>query len=194
MLAYRRTETQLRQETCNKFRHRVTSNRRNHRFASMIDVETIRDLFLYDSASGAFIWRVRCGQRGKIGAVAGYITNKGYRSIKVRGNQVLAHRLAWAYVHGSWPQREIDHINGDPDDNRIANLRDVDRETNQQNIRRASVVSKTHVLGVSKQKNRFRARIRYAGKDKNLGSFKTPELAYQAYVAAKRALHAGCTI
>lgn len=53
----------------------------------------------------------------------------------------------------------------------------------------------TGLLGVSKADSRgFRARIFYAGKETHLGTFKTPEDAHAAYLAAKRRLHAGCTI
>lgn len=43
------------------------------------------------------------------------------------------HRMAWFYVHGEWPKGQIDHINHDRKDNRIANLRVVDNTENHRN-------------------------------------------------------------
>jgi hypothetical protein len=46
-----------------------------------------------------------------------------------------AHRLAWFYVHGKWPQSGIDHRNGDIGDNRIENLREATQAQNCANKR-----------------------------------------------------------
>jgi len=48
------------------------------------------------------------------------------------GKQHKAHRLIWLYVYGEMP-KEIDHINGDRQDNRLENLRSVTRSQNQFN-------------------------------------------------------------
>lgn len=48
------------------------------------------------------------------------------------------HRLAWFYVHGRWPTADIDHINGNRDDNRLCNLREATRQQNIQNSKRRS--------------------------------------------------------
>lgn len=102
----------------------------------------------------------------------------------------MAHRLAWLYVHGRWPDGLIDHKNGDRADNRFDNLRDVAHRVNMQNLRKAFVSSKTGLLGASPLKDgRFGAFIKRDGKSKNLGTFDTPELAHAAYVAAKRVIH-----
>jgi len=130
----------------------------------------------------------------KAGAVAGYVGNDGYVRIRASGTRFLAHRLAWFYVHGTWPVGEIDHINGDRSDNRIANLRDVSRLTNRQNMRRAQADNRSGLLGVSLANNRCKASIRSGGKNHHLGYFSSPEAAHAAYVAAKRQRHDGCTI
>ena len=98
------------------------------------------------------------------------------------------------YVNGSWPIGEIDHVNGDRGDNRIANLRDVDHKTNSQNERRARAINTSGFLGVSKQGNKWQASIRHGGKQLYLGLFAAKEEAHSAYLAAKRLLHAGNTL
>ena len=97
---------------------------------------------------------------------------------------------------GRWPQKSIDHINGDGSDNRWANLRDVDQKTNAQNLREAHADNKAGLLGVHKGRKyaRWKAAIYVDGKTKKLGLFESAEAAHAAYVEAKRLLHAGCTI
>lgn len=110
----------------------------------------------------------------------------------------MAHRLAWVHVHGSWPAGDIDHINGDKLDNRIANLRDVTRSVNKENMRSARGDNKVGLLGVHvRRQNTTRpyvASIRVSGKLIHLGAHNTPEAAHAAYLEAKRRLHSGCTI
>jgi hypothetical protein len=103
--------------------------------------------------------------------------------------------LVWLWVNGSWPIGEIDHIDGDKLNNRIANLRDVDRATNTQNSKKARRNNKSSgLLGSYKSGNRWQAQIRINGVCMTLGSFGTPEEAHAAYLGAKRLFHPGCTI
>ena len=99
-------------------------------------------------------------------------------------------------MYGTWPENQIDHINGVRHDNRIDNLRDVLQSTNAQNQRKPSATNKCGFLGVNFHKcsNRWIAQIHVQGKKKHLGLFDTPKEAHEAYVTAKRELHEGCTI
>jgi hypothetical protein len=109
----------------------------------------------------------------------------------VLGRIYLAHRLAWMYVYGRWPAKglDIDHINGNRQDNRIANLREVTRGQNMQNQRRASSRSTTGLLGVLRKSRRFAAHITADGRTHCLGTFDTPEEAHRVYMDAKSRLH-----
>jgi hypothetical protein len=131
----------------------------------------------------------------KAGDVAGSRnTSTGYIDIFVHGRRYGAHRLAWFYVHGRWPEHEIDHINGERSHNAIDNLRDVPRAINRQNLRRPHRDNSTGFLGVRKNGERFAALIQVDKSPKYLGTFDTPEEASQAYIAAKRKIHAGNTL
>lgn len=66
---------------------------------------------------------------------AGYL-HRGYRVIRIKSRQYFAHRLAWLYVYGEFPQHLLDHINGDTKDNSITNLRCVDYRGNASNKKR----------------------------------------------------------
>lgn len=139
----------------------------------------------YEPNTGIFTW---IESRGRLlaGKEAGSVTKVGYREITAHGTQYLAHRLAWFYVHGSWPQFFIDHINGTKDDNRIANLRDVERFSNFQNTPALSENSATGVRGVSFHRGIFKAEIRVNNVRRYLGVFTTLEDASKAYLDAKR--------
>ncbi|MBS0227683.1 MAG: HNH endonuclease [Proteobacteria bacterium] len=124
----------------------------------------------------------------------------GYVIIGVDGVLYRAHRLAWLYVFGEWPVREIDHLNQIKTDNRIANLRDVDRGHNEANKSTASSASISGVRGVSpRQDGAFVARIARKRKLIHLGAFRSISEAEAAYLKAKAELgigpipaHVGC--
>jgi hypothetical protein len=155
--------------------------------------ERARELLDYNPETGSFTWRVKVNKRWPAGMLAGRINKNGYRYIKL-GKMLLAHRLAWFFIHGNWPTASIDHINGERDDNRISNLRVVSTATNNQNLRSAKPNSLSGLLGASKNHGKWTASIKVGGRYHYLGSFSTPEEAHQRYLAAKRQLHEGCTI
>jgi hypothetical protein len=166
---------------------------------SIENPEKIKELLQYDPISGIFTWIGKSATRAnriKIGSKAGSKHNKGYISISIFGIPILAHRLAWYFVHGEFPKNNIDHINCDPSDNRIENLRDISQAINSQNSRTARVNNKSGYLGVhfAKGSNKWTSQITINRKCKSLGLFETPEKAYEAYLKAKRELHEGCTI
>lgn len=148
------------------------------------------DLLDYDPESGVFVWRVT--RRGKAlpGAVAGVLRQDGYRCIQIFGRQYFAHRLAWLYIHGVWPEL-VDHVNGAKDDNRISNLRNTNNSGNQQNMRRNKQAGRSALLGVGwyARDSKWWARIKINGKDKHIGYFDTEEDAHKAYMAAKHKHH-----
>ena len=99
----------------------------------MITYERLKELLHYDPDSGIFVWNI--GRPGaSVGTVAGAIRHDGYVRIGVDNKRYLAHRLAWLYVHGYMPENSIDHINRNPLDNRICNLREVSHMCNMRNI------------------------------------------------------------
>lgn len=162
-----------------------------------VTVERLREVLNYDPASGIFTWRISTCTRPLAGRVAGRIVAKGYISIGIDSVHYFAHRLAWLYVHGEWPNGLIDHINGKEADNRIANLRVVDDRTNKENQHKASIHNKsTGLLGVSFHKagGKYTAQIHHNRRKIHLGSFNDPNTAHMAYLEAKRRIHAGCTI
>lgn len=162
--------------------------------ATEIDSSNVHEIFEY--ANGALLWKKSLSGKNRVaGNEAGHRNLDGYIVVEVAGKGIAAHRIVWLMHSGGWPTREIDHINGVRDDNRIENLRDVARRTNSENRRRPIKSSKTGFLGVTMLgEGRYRARIRSGSNLISLGVFGTAEQAYAAYVEAKRRLHEGCTI
>lgn len=146
--------------------------------------DELRGRLNYDPATGVFTWP----DGRPAGNPAG---TAGRLQITLNGVARYAHRLAWLYVHGVWPDGQIDHINGDKLDNRIANLRVLTNAENKQNQRRAYANNRTGRLGVSydSRNGKWRARIMLDGRSKSLGYFPTPDAASAAYEAAKMELH-----
>lgn len=157
-----------------------------------LTLDSLKALVEYDPSTGVFTWRAR--QRMRAGKVAGGPAARGYRRIFVAGVSYLEHRLAWFYMTGRLPTNDIDHINGRRGDNRYANLREATRALNLENQRAARSDNTTGLLGVSVNHRGFSARIWVGGRCVHLGTFQTADLAHQAYLSAKRELHAGCTI
>lgn len=154
-----------------------------------MDQVELKTLLHYDPDTGQFHWLGGGGRRVRHGARAGFTNTLGYRIIVVKRVRRAAHRLAWLYVYGTLPKGVIDHINGDPSDNRISNLRDVPQKENVWNIKGPKKNNKSGFLGVSKKDKRWRATIMANGKLHYLGKFDSPELAHAAYLSAKASLH-----
>ena len=144
---------------------------------------------LYDPHTGVFRWAVNRRGKSLAGCIAGSLHSTGYVHISLCGRLYKAHRLAWLFVYGTWPTCHIDHINGDKQDNRIANLREATRSENRQNLRLPYKNNKSGLMGVSAEKSRWRAVIHKDGRQNRLGSFATPQEAHAAYLEAKSVLH-----
>jgi hypothetical protein len=165
-----------------------------------VPIERLKELYEYDPEAGRVRFAIdrKCGRgrvRCKAGELAGSV-NKGRRLLQADGVRLFEHRVVWALCKGKWPEMEIDHINGDPLDNHIENLRDVSSSVNKQNQRKARSDSSSGFLGAhwNAQAGKWQGRIRFSGKYKHLGFFDDPRDAHAAYVGAKRELHPGCTI
>lgn len=159
--------------------------------------EQARALFHYDPSTGFLYWK-ESGKGRRADRRAGCLPSKrdGYSRTTYAGEQYLAHRLIWLVVYGAWPADQVDHINGDRGDNRLANLRGATNTTNAQNLHRANKNNRTGLLGTSVDSltGKYRASISAEGKTIYLGLYLTPEEAHSAYKQAKRLIHAGCTI
>ena len=160
-----------------------------------ITADRLKELVSYDAETGVFR-RLTRTTRHSPGDVAGNAKGSaGYIRFRVDGLECHAHRLAWLYAYGVWPSKHIDHIDGNPSNNALSNLREASDGENAQNQWRASKRNRVGLLGVSWHKCGFwRARIAVGRKSKTIGYFHTPEMAHAAYMNAKRDMHPFGTI
>lgn len=161
-------------------------------------VHRLRNALEYDEKTGVFVWKEPV-RRGRIrpDRVAGCLSSSnGYIYIRLEGRLLAAHRLAWLYVHGEEPNGDLDHIDGVRTNNSIRNLRVASQVLNQQNLKRAKSHSASGILGVclDKRRGKWKAEIKANKVRKFLGYFETAELAHDAYLDAKRRLHAYNTL
>ena len=161
---------------------------------SDITLNYVRQVLSYCPITGVFVWKERKTRQGLIGCVAGSIGSHGYLAIGVFNRKRLAHRLAWFYTTGSWPKLHIDHIDGNKRNNCFANLREIDRFGNMQNMRRPTKVNKAGFLGVSAHQGRWIVQLMVRGLRIRESGFATPDVAHKRYLELKRFHHSTCTI
>ena len=168
------------------------------------DIIKLRELLDYNPETGELTWRPRpiemfFGERQRPAQSCaiwnGRFANKpamtardkrGYLTGRLFYTAQKAHRVAWAIHHGAWPKGEIDHIDGDPANNRIANLRDVSHAENGRNLKRSRANS-SGVTGVHKARsNNWVAAIDVDGARHHLGTFPTFKAAAEARKVAER--------
>ena len=126
------------------------------------------------------IWNKKCP-----GTVAGSPNNQGYWHISINKKLYKAHRLAILITSGVWPQAEVDHIDGNKQNNKIDNLRNVTTSQNLQN-RPLPKNNTSGLKGVSfyKRSRKYMACIRANKKLRHLGYFDCPAAASLAYQMA----------
>lgn len=133
----------------------------------MLTQAILKNTLHYDETTGIFY-------RKDSGMVAGHPEKRdGHRRIRIRNIRYAAHRLAWMWVYGEFPNGNLDHINGNPDDNRIENLRIASVAENSRNAK-TPFTNTSGVKGVywHKGKKRWYASCRVNGKKIFIGTFK----------------------
>lgn len=148
--------------------------------------ERLRALFVYQD--GKLFWKVSPNSRAPAGSEAGCVGTFGYRQVRVDKICYKTHRLIWKLHKGTDPGPHLDHINGDPTDNRIENLQQI---TNRENTHKGLIHSRKRSglpLGVYRQAKGkpYYSMIYRDGKNHRLGNYGTIEEAAAAYNDALR--------
>jgi hypothetical protein len=163
-----------------------------------MDIITLHEALDYDSKTGLFFWKKRPEHHFKnshcmnkwnsryAGKQAGTIYTPtrlaDYKRVKivVKNHPIMAHQIAWTFVHGDIPVGFfVDHIDGNATNNAITNLRLVTHSENHRN-RRIQSNNSSGVPGVRMQRGKWCARVKINGKEKYLGSFQNKEQAVEA--------------
>lgn len=166
----------------------------NDAFGYEVTAEELKQYITYDPDTGIMRWgpKGRAHAGGYIAEVAGqpagFIRSR-YMAVKIKRVTVYAHRLAWFLTHEYWPEHCVDHINRDPLDNRLVNLREATFSQNAMNAKLRHD-SKSNRKGVSfrKARNKWEAYIKHNGVKLHLGEFSTFSGAMSARIAAEQKL------
>lgn len=141
----------------------------------------------YNKETGVFTWK-HDGTRGvKAGDVAGAKTKDGYIMLSIKGKKILAHRVAWLFANKEFAQGNIDHINRNKSDNKIANLRLANASENAQNrLKNSKNTSGYKGVTWHKRDKKWQAAITVQSKVIHLGYYANVEDAHKSYVEASK--------
>lgn len=152
--------------------------------------QDVQAVLHYDPETGIFVNKVDRNPRALKNAIAGYTNTIGYTVVQINGRKLHAHRLAWLYMTGKWPNCEIDHINRNRSDNRFVNLRQATSTQNKHNTtHRINNTSGHRGVTWHKQRGKWQAQISVAGVHRYLGLFDTVDEAVQARKNAVALFH-----
>ena len=159
---------------------------------SKLTQEKLKELLDYNPHNGDFIW-IKRGKGRPTGKIAGTKDALGYQTIGISGKTYKAHRLAWLYMEGYFPNNiDIDHIDHNPANNKFKNLRLASRQCNMRN---SCSNNKNNIKGVSwiPKAKRWRVNIGINIKTIYLGSFIDFDEAVCLRLAAEQCLSwSGC--
>lgn len=141
-----------------------------------IQHKRIKEALKYNPDTGVFTSRYNSGLY-----IKGSFNDKGYLIICVNGRRYQAHKLAWFYMTGKWSRKNIDHINGNPADNRFSNLRREATPDNSHNL----MLSKFNASGArcvhfAKSDKKWVATVQHLGQPYYLGRYSERSKAIKA--------------
>lgn len=145
-------------------------------------IAELHDLLSYNAHTGKVCWKVDRPPAIIRGTEAGNLRIDGKRRIKINGQLLYTHQVAWALYYGYWPAFTIDHRNRVGDNNRIANLREATPTEQSQNRRFANECGHR---GVRRNGSKFAAQIQVHGKKIHLGTFERCDEAIAARLEAE---------
>lgn len=151
--------------------------------------DELRRVISYDPETGLFKWKtsLRHGTEGKVAGSfrKGRGHGRGYVYVRINNVSYLAHRLAWFYIKGRWPKKQVDHIDGNRSNNCFDNLRECSPLVNIADgvVRR---VETGQTKGYTREPDgRYRAQAYIDGRVVNLGRYATEEEARAAFLRAR---------
>lgn len=142
----------------------------------MLTREELLSRYEYDRGKGVFLRKHKWKDK-PVGSVVGRLSEKGYVICNIHGKKYKVHRLIWLAEYGEFPRQQLDHKDGNKENNHISNLREVTDQQNQQNRKNAK--------GYYKTQYGFRVDLYNNNRCMYIGTFKTEAEAREAYVQAK---------
>ena len=153
-------------------------------------IERLKKVFEYKD--GILYWKVKphpMAFRVKAGDIADNIKSNGYKSVFVDGKAYPSHRIVYKIFNGNF-DGFIDHIDGNPSNNKIENLRIATAQENQRNAKlRKDNTSGVKGVSFDKSKGTWRVRLQINKKPKIFGNFKDLEFAELVAMEARDKYH-----
>jgi hypothetical protein len=139
--------------------------------------EELHELFEYKDNN--LYWKVNCGNNQMIGKKAGSQLANKYWHIRIKKKPIYTHRAVFLFHHGYLP-KTIDHIDGNPSNNAIENLRAATQSQNNRN--RREIPNKYGHVGLTLLQGKYwQPQLRVDGQRLYLGIYKNVEDAKTAY-------------
>jgi hypothetical protein len=140
----------------------------------MFNQEQLKDILDYNHETGIFTWKKKIARKNNIGAIAGTIKD-GYIIVRIYGKQYRAHRLAFLYMEGYFPDK-IDHIDTNRANNKWSNLRKATQSQNLYNSpKRSDNTSGIKGVDFKKKLNKWQVRINVNKERFYLGVYSSKE-------------------
>jgi hypothetical protein len=150
-------------------------------------------LFKYED--GRLYWIDHDTQPSRfIGKEAGHIRKDGYIFVKINYKSIAVHKIIWCMFNGVWvdyPINEIDHIDRNPSNNRIENLRVVTKSQNQDNTKCRGNSTGTKGVYYDNSHRLYKAVICVNKINRHLGYYKTLEDAINTRKQAEESKNEG---
>lgn len=143
----------------------------------------LKKIILYNKRTGIFMWKIKIGKRCRVKRPVGCLDKStGYVKIRIHGKFYQAHRLAWFYVYGRWPRKQLDHENTMRSDNKFKNPRPAKNNQNSFNSRgHRDRICKYKGVSYDKRFDLFYARLNKGGMKYWLGHASTERAAANLY-------------
>lgn len=156
-----------------------------------IDLAWQKVFDLWEYKDGELYWRVKCGRGVSVKRPGDKVNTKpdslGYCYVTWKRKHYAIHRIVFLLTH-NWLPDCIDHIDGNPSNNRAENLRAATRLQNQFN-RRTNTNTKTGIKNVTPHQGKWQVRFSVKGKTKHYGCFEDIELAELVACEVRDMLH-----
>lgn len=131
--------------------------------------------YRYEVSGAGLVVKNNYPRSPEVGELVGSVNSSGYLVLTVLRRLSLAHHIVWFLTHNRWPERSLDHIDGNKINNSPENLREVSQSQNQKAYGKTYGDVCYRGVDFLKSRSKYRARASINGKHKHAGYYDTPE-------------------
>lgn len=131
--------------------------------------------YRYEVSGAGLVVKNKYTLSPEVGEPVGNVKSKGYLGLKVLGRTSQVHHIVWFLTHERWPERSLDHIDGDRRNNAPENLREVSNSQNMKSSLKTRGTVDYRGVYLYKRKAKYTAKASVKGKRTYIGYYDTPE-------------------